>query len=118
MAFKDFVESVLLKAIEGELHRPAVQELVKTIVTNEVDVEEVVVEVLQDEANKLDLTELTEEAVDAAHPGLEDDVAELVHDKVSTYVDDLLAAIDLEQIVKDAVEGKLARALEAIRQDS
>lgn len=117
MAFKDFVEGVLLKAVEGELQRPEVQEMVRAIILEDADIETRVVDTLQDAASKLDIGELTEEAISDTHPGLEDDVTELVHDKVNTYVEELLAAIDLKQIVKDAVEGKLARALEVIKQD-
>ena len=118
MGFKEFATEVLVKAVESELQRPEVQELVRATILEDVDVEEIVVETIQDEAGKLDLVELTEEAVNNAHPGLEDDVTELVHDKVQKMVDDILEAIDLEQIVKDAVEGKLARALEAIKQEA
>lgn len=117
MAFKDFVEGVVSKMVKDHLTlcEPQVQELVHLVIKEQFDASTAANDAIVAELEDVDIADITAAAIDVAHPGLEDEVTDLFNEKVQTMIDELVESVDFEQLLREAVENKLARALEAIR---
>ena len=105
MTIQLLVEGVVSKMIDEALADLDVPELVEEAVFDKVDIDDAMAEKVKEMIDNANMDSIIEESVN--NSGLEDQIAEMVNEKVKEITDRLVEGLDVADLIEAAVQRKL-----------